>query len=102
MWRGGLVSTIVSGAPSLKVSRLGTPVNSKSASTSVPIYNLLIDVKGSLQSWITDSNITVYAPFPENLRCIIEGPSECGETVLLKKLFIPGIHFDRLYLWAYW
>ena len=76
------------GAPSLKVSRLGTPVNSKG--------NLLIDVNGSLQSWITERNVTVYAPFPENLRCIISGPSECGKTVLLKNLFIPGIQFDRL------
>ena len=35
---------------------------------------------------------------PENLRCIIAGPSECGKTVLLKNLFIPGIQFDRLYI----
>ena len=51
-----------------------------------------INVKGSLQSWITDSNITVDAAFPENLRCIISGPSECG------KIFIPGKQFDRLYI----
>ena len=58
----------------------------------------MINVNGILQLWITDSNITVYAPFPENLRCIIAGPSECGKTVLLKNLFIPGIQFDRLYI----
>ena len=58
---------------------------------------LLIDVTGSLQSWITDRNITVYAPFPENFRCIISGSSECGKTVLLKNLFIPSIEFDKLY-----
>ena len=62
------------------------------------VNKLLIDVNGSLQSWLTDSNITVYATFPENLRCIISGPSECGKTVLLKNLFIPGIQFDRLYI----
>ena len=78
------------GAPSPKASRLRAPVNSKG--------NLFINVNGSLQSWITDSNIMVYAPFPENLRCIITGPGECGKTVLLKNLFIPGIHFDRLYI----
>ena len=61
------------GAPSPKASRRGAPVNSKG--------NLLINVNGSLQSWITDSNITIYAPFPENLRCIITGTSECGKTV---------------------
>ena len=42
------------GTPSLKVSKLGMPVNSKG--------NLFINVNGSLQSWITVSNITVYAP----------------------------------------
>ena len=78
------------GTPPLKVSRLGAPVNSKG--------NLFINVNGSLQSWITDRNITVYAPFPEKLRCIIAGPSECGKTVLLKNLYIPGIQFDRLYI----
>ena len=61
------------GTPSLKVSRLGAPVNRKG--------NLFINVNGSLQSWITDSNIAVYAPFPENLRCIIAVPSDCGKTV---------------------
>ena len=58
----------------------------------------MIDVNGSLQSWITDRNITLYTPFLENLRCIIAGPSECGKTVLLKNLFIPGIQFDKLYI----
>ena len=62
------------------------------------VNKLLIDVSGSLQSWITDSNITVDAPFPENLRCIIYDPCECGKTVLLKNLFIPGIQFDRLHI----
>ena len=33
-----------------------------------------------------------------NLRCIITGPSECGKTVLLKNLFLPGMQFDRLYI----
>ena len=42
------------GTPFLKVSRLGTPVNSKG--------NYLNHVNGSLQSWITDSNITFYSP----------------------------------------
>ena len=55
------------GAPPLMVSRLGAPVNSEG--------NLFINVNGSLQSWITDSKITVCAPFPENLRCIIAGPT---------------------------
>ena len=54
---------------------------------------LLID--GSLQSWITDKNLTVYAPIPENFRCIISGPSECGKTYfLLKNLIMPDVKFD--------
>ena len=78
------------GAPSLKVSRPGAPVNCKG--------NLFINVNGSLQSWLTDSIITVYAPYPVNLRCIIARPSECGKTVLLKNLFVPGIQLDILYI----
>ena len=46
----GLVTPTGPGAPSIKVSRLGTPVNSKGASTSVPSSNLSIDVNRSLQS----------------------------------------------------
>ena len=77
-------------AGALKASRLGASVNSKG--------NFLINVNGSLQSWITDSKIPVDVPFPENLRCIIEGPSEGGKTGLLKNLFISGIQFDRFYI----
>ena len=72
------------------MSRLGTPVNSKG--------NLFFNVIETLQSWITDSNITVYAPFPENLRCIIAGPSECGKKLLLKCLFLNITEFGRLYI----
>ena len=36
-----------------------SPVNGKG--------NLLINVNGTLQSWITDSNITVYAPSQKTL-----------------------------------
>ena len=37
-------------------------------------------------------------PIPENLRCIISGPSECSKSVLLKNLFIPSIKFDKFYV----
>ena len=60
----------------------------------------MIDVNGSLESWITDRNITVYAHLPENLICIISGPSECGKTVFLKNPFIPGIQIDKLYIFG--
>ena len=58
---------------------------------------LLNDVNGSLQSCITDKNITVYAP-SKNFRCIISGPFECGKRLFLKNLIIPDIQFDRLYI----
>ena len=40
----------------------------------------------------------VNAPFPENIRCLISGPSDCGRTFLLKYLFMARIHFDKLYV----
>ena len=35
---------------------------------------------------------------PENFRCIISGPSECGKTFLLKQLVLARIYFDKLYI----
>ena len=60
--------------------------------------NLLIDVNDSLQSWLNNPNINVAAIFPENFRCIISGPSECGKTLLLKNLILNGVDFDKLYI----
>ena len=53
--------------------------------------NLLIDVNESLHSWINDKNIIVNSKFPETFGCITSGPSDCGETVLLKYLFLNNI-----------
>ena len=38
------------------------------------------------------------ATFPENIRCIISGPSECGKTFLLKKRILASIYIDMLYI----
>ena len=32
-----------------------------------------------------DDNIITEATLPENFRCIIPGPSDCGKTFLFKK-----------------
>ena len=62
------------------------------------IDNISINFNGSLQSWLDDENIIVNAIFPENFRCIISGPSECGKTFLLKNLVMNSIHFGNLYI----
>ena len=56
------------------------------------------NVNGSLQSWLTDDNIIVNAIFTKIFRCIISGPSECGNTFLLKNLVMTSKHFDKLYI----
>ena len=50
-----------------------------------PTKNISVNIKEDLQSWLNDDNIITEAAFPDNLRCIISGPSECGKTFLLKK-----------------
>ena len=47
---------------------------------------------------MNNPNINVAALFPENFRCIISGPSECGKTLLLKNLILNGVDFDKLYI----
>ena len=47
--------------------------------------NISININEDLQSWLNDDNIITEATLPENFRCIISGPSECGKTFLLKK-----------------
>ena len=47
---------------------------------------------------MANDDIITEAEFPDNLRCIISGPSECGKTFLLKKLILSSIFFDKLYI----
>ena len=44
-----------------------------------------VNINKDLQSWLNDDDIITEATFPDNFRCIISGPSECGKTFLLKK-----------------
>ena len=36
--------------------------------------------------------------FPENFRCVMPGPSECGTTFFLKHSFLSSVQIDRLYI----
>ena len=59
--------------------------------------NISVNTNEDLQSWLNDDKIITEATLPENFRCIISGPSECGKTFLLKKLILARIHFHKLY-----
>ena len=63
-----------------------------------PSNNISINFYGSPQSWLHDEDIIVNAAFPENFRCIIIGPSECGKTFFLKELIMSNIYFDKLHI----
>ena len=58
--------------------------------------DISVIINDDLQSWLNDDDIITEAEFPDNFRCIISGPSECGKTFLLKKLFLASIYFDKL------
>ena len=47
---------------------------------------------------LNNDKIITAATLPENFRCIISGPSECGKTFVLKKLIRARIYFDKLYI----
>ena len=63
-----------------------------------PINTISININDDLQSWLNDDDIITEATFPDNFRCIISGPSECGKSFLLKKLILASIYFDKLYI----
>ena len=60
--------------------------------------NISVNINDDLYSWLNDDDIITEAAFPDNFRCIISGPSECGKTFLLKKLILASIYFDKLYI----
>ena len=64
-----------------------------------PTINISVNMNEDLQSWLNDDNIVTEAAFPDNFRCILSGPSECGKTFLLKKTNSSKyIYFDKLYI----
>ena len=70
----------------------------KSNNKEYPTNTISINIKEDLQSWLNDDNIITEATLPEKFRCTISGPSECGKTLLLKKLILASIYFDKLYI----
>ena len=64
-----------------------------------PTNSISININNDLYSRLNDDDdIITEAAFPDNFRCIISGPSECGRTFLLKKLILASICFDKLYI----
>ena len=63
-----------------------------------PTNTISININDDLQSWLNDDDIITEATFPDNFRCIISGPSECGKTFLLNKLILASIYFDKLFI----
>ena len=61
-----------------KLHQKGKPNNNS------PTNSISINIKEDLQSWLNDDYIITEAALPDNFRCIISGPSECGKTFLLK------------------
>ena len=63
-----------------------------------PTNSISININNDLHSWLNDDDddIIAEAAFPDNFRCLISGPSECGKTFLLKKLILASIYFDKL------
>ena len=45
-----------------------------------PTSDISVNINDDLQSWLNDDGIITEAEFPDNFRCIISGPSECGKT----------------------
>ena len=65
-----------------------------------PTNIISVNINDDLYSWLNDDDIITEASFPDNFRCIISGPSECGKTFLLKKLILASIYFDKLYIFG--
>ena len=63
-----------------------------------PTNIISVNINDDLYSWSNDEDIITEAAFPDNIRCIISGPSECGKIFLLKKLILASIYFDKLYI----
>ena len=72
--------------------------NSPTNNIREAVSPLSVNINDDLYSWLNDDDIITEAAFPDNFRCIVSGPSECGKTFLLKKLILASIYFDKLYI----
>ena len=57
--------------------------NSPTNNIHEAVSPISVKINEDLYSWLNDDIITE-AAFPDNFRCIISGPRECGKTFLLK------------------
>ena len=72
--------------------------NSPTNNIREAVSPISVNINDDLDLWLNDDDIITEAAFPDNFRCIISGPSECGKTFLLKKLILASIYFDKLYI----
>ena len=77
---------------------MGSHQKGKPNNKECPTNTISININDDLQSWLNGDDVITKAEFPDNFRCIISGPSECGKTFLLKKLFLASTYFDKLYI----
>ena len=75
-----------------------TKSHSPTNSIREAVSPISVKINDDLYSWLNDDDIITEAAFPDNFRCIISGPSECGKTFFLKKLILASIYFDTLYI----
>ena len=82
-------------------SKSNSPTNSIREQTPSVVNQgvspIFVNINDYLYLWLNDDDIITEAAFPDNFRCIISGPSECGKTFLLKKLILAS-YFDKLYI----
>ena len=86
--------TSVEPVPGWRKSYQKGKLNNKECLTNT----ISININDDLQSWLNDDDIITEATFPDNFRCMISGPSECGKTFLSRKLILASIYFDKLYI----
>ena len=72
--------------------------NSPTNNIREAVSPISVNLNDDLYLWLNDDDIITEAAFPDNFRCIISGPSECGKTFSLKKLILASIYFDKLYI----
>ena len=72
--------------------------NSPTNNIREAVSPISVNINDDLYLWLNDDIIITEAAFPDNFRCTISGPSECGKTFLLKKLILASIYFDKLYI----
>ena len=58
--------------------------NSPTNNIREAVSPISVNINDDLYSWLNDDDIITEAAFPDNFRCIISRPTECGKTFLLK------------------